>query len=455
MRPLTSRLTTAAAFNRPRDWQAFERLTRDVFARITGDVHMDLNGRSGQPQSGVDVFGVDQRTRDRIGVQCRGRGDGSSWTNSRVSPAELRDEVSKARNFYPKINVFVLLTTGPNDARLKKTAAKLDARHRRSNSFEVQVHGWDWLEGRLAEHLDLAVQYGLIAVVTPDQHSHQAASKIAHQIGSRLTAAIELMNDRRGTDDRFTLQNISQHLGFLDWRQLEAIADGRSDASSAELAQIAKRLGINERWLIEGKEAPFLVDPQDYMDVDEQYESIRRLNPRRIIFVRQKQEQYQTIVVAEVDDFRWVTFHRDHPTSSNVGGTGRRQLFEFCCLIRRLYRCFDHPGGCACYGKHTDATEFMRLLEGEVYPGTLFHYPSSDQWWIDFAELAENRVEGQSSQAKELREAILITRGVLDEFQNRSTQNSWRRDTLIEAGFPVCEAKPISAYFLDTGLDEA
>jgi hypothetical protein len=48
---------SATLFNRPRDWQAFERLARDLFARITGDVHMDLHGRDGQPQGGVISLG--------------------------------------------------------------------------------------------------------------------------------------------------------------------------------------------------------------------------------------------------------------------------------------------------------------------------------------------------------------------------------------------------------------
>ncbi|MDU6242915.1 MAG: hypothetical protein E6614_28820, partial [Bradyrhizobium sp.] len=92
---------------------------------------MDLHGRNGQPQSGVDVSGVDQRTRAQVGIQCRGRGDGSAWTNSRLTQKDLREEVAKARSFYPKLDVFVVLTTGPNDVRLKKAAAEISERQAR------------------------------------------------------------------------------------------------------------------------------------------------------------------------------------------------------------------------------------------------------------------------------------------------------------------------------------
>jgi hypothetical protein len=230
VRTFATGLAGATSFNRPKDWQSFERLTRDLFMRITGDVHMDLNGRNGQLQSGVDVSGVDQRTRVQVGIQCRGRGDGSAWTNSRLTSKELREEVAKARSFYPSLDIFVVLTTGPNDVGLKKAAAELSARHAHDGGFEVQVHGWDWLEGRLSEHPDLAVRYGLIAIANQAFHDEASAPAIAQQIGSRLVTAIELMNDRRGVNERFTLQNISKHLGFPDWRTLEDITEGRSDA---------------------------------------------------------------------------------------------------------------------------------------------------------------------------------------------------------------------------------
>jgi hypothetical protein len=47
----------------------------------------------------------------------------------------------------------------------------------------------------------------------------------------------------------------------------------------------------------------------------------------------------------------------------------------------------------------------------------LEHDPENDQWWIDFAELAEDRVEGTSAQERELREAIHIARRVLVDYQ--------------------------------------
>lgn len=288
--------------------------------------------------------------------------------------------------------------------------------------------------------------------MNPSFDDAATASAIAKQIGLRLTTAVELMNDQRSVDERFTLQSISKHLGLPDWRKLEAVAEGRSDVSAAELVYVARALGINEHWLFEGKQKPFLVDPEDYRGAEEQFESIQRLNPRRIVFVRQREEDFESIVVAEIDEFRWVTFNWDHPTSSHVGGTGRYQLLEYCRLIRRLYRTLDHPNTCTLHGKHLGRTEFMRLWEGNVYPGTFLHWGHNDHWWMDFAELADERVEGTSESARELREAIRIARLVLADHQGPSKRVGWMRSQLVRAGIPVNERKPAARYPLDLGL---
>lgn len=158
------------------------------------------------------------------------------------------------------------------------------------------------------------------------------------------------------------------------------------------------------------------------------------------------------IVVAQLDDMRWMSFRWYHRAGPNVGGTGRRQLFELCCLMRRLYRALDHTGSCQCYGRHLDSADFVRLLEGEVYPGAILRPFRNDQWWIDFAELAEVRVEGETSHVIALREAICIAQDVLAEFQDGAESGGWMQETLQAAGFPAKAELGARRYRLDAGL---
>ena len=39
----------------PGDWQDFERLTRDLYSPVWSDTNAAMHGRTGQPQSSVDV----------------------------------------------------------------------------------------------------------------------------------------------------------------------------------------------------------------------------------------------------------------------------------------------------------------------------------------------------------------------------------------------------------------
>ena len=82
----------------PNEPDAFESLCLDLWRDIWGeDCGAQKNGRSGQPQAGVDVFG---RVQGKwAGVQCKQK-DGLLRTQ--VTPSELETEVANARNFVPR-----------------------------------------------------------------------------------------------------------------------------------------------------------------------------------------------------------------------------------------------------------------------------------------------------------------------------------------------------------------
>lgn len=141
---------TAVAIPRPLDWQDFERKCAILFECIWGDTSTALNGRQGQPQHGVDIFGrPDGGKGGLVGVQCKGR---EGRYGKPVRGAELRSEVDKAKKFHPKIHAFTLVTTAPNDATIQRVANEITEEHRKSGSFPVAVWGWEELQRRVAEH---------------------------------------------------------------------------------------------------------------------------------------------------------------------------------------------------------------------------------------------------------------------------------------------------------------
>jgi len=133
------------------DWQTFENLCRDIWAYEWGDINTQKNGRSGQPQNGVDVYG---NCNNKLhAIQCKGKDN--TYNANGVTLKELQEEVEKAKNFTPPISNFLLATTAPNDATIQQHARELS----QSYSFNISVVGWDYIVNLLSKYPDLIQKY--------------------------------------------------------------------------------------------------------------------------------------------------------------------------------------------------------------------------------------------------------------------------------------------------------
>lgn len=142
---------SSASIRQPKDWQDFERNSRILFECILEDIHVKNNGRNGQSQHGVDIYGRQNGQGTRwIGVQCKGKDAGYG---GHVTESELRAEVEKTRNFDPPISDFILITTAPDDAAIEMVARKItEERTQESNPLSVSVWGWSTLEARISQY---------------------------------------------------------------------------------------------------------------------------------------------------------------------------------------------------------------------------------------------------------------------------------------------------------------
>jgi hypothetical protein len=141
---------SAISIPKPKNWQDFERHSKVLFECILKDPHTQLNGRSGQPQHGVDIFGCRDGSGPWIGIQCKGK---SAGYGKSVDEKELRAEVLKAKGFRPRIREFFLVTTAPNDERIQEVARRITMEGQSSGrTFIVSVWGWDTLELEISQH---------------------------------------------------------------------------------------------------------------------------------------------------------------------------------------------------------------------------------------------------------------------------------------------------------------
>jgi hypothetical protein len=135
---------------RPKSWETFEDLCLELFKAIWDDPLAQKNGRRGQPQHGVDVFGSKNGLSTAyFGVQCKGKDQG---LGARATLRELEGELIKADKFEPPLAHWVFATTAPADVALQEAARKFSVERTQKGLFPVTVLGWDDLEALLIEH---------------------------------------------------------------------------------------------------------------------------------------------------------------------------------------------------------------------------------------------------------------------------------------------------------------
>jgi cellulose synthase operon protein C len=133
---------------KPSDEQAFERASMVLWRGLLKDPNVQRNGRRGQRQNGVDLFGV--RNGDashHVGIQCKLKGPGQLLTED-----EVRGEIKKALTFKPKLREYFIITTVPDDVALQELARESAADLReKGRTLLVYIWGWNTLEERISE----------------------------------------------------------------------------------------------------------------------------------------------------------------------------------------------------------------------------------------------------------------------------------------------------------------
>ncbi|MEC5406612.1 hypothetical protein VOM14_13740 [Paraburkholderia sp. MPAMCS5] len=134
----------------PKSWERFEDLTRALFAAVWKAPLAQKNGRSGQQQHGVDVYGTPEVAPGKnFGVQCKGKNNGYG---AKATIAEFDAELTKAEKFKPTLGHWTFATTAPNDATLQEYARLVSERREKEGKFPVVAIGWDTIQGLLSSH---------------------------------------------------------------------------------------------------------------------------------------------------------------------------------------------------------------------------------------------------------------------------------------------------------------
>ncbi|QND19257.1 hypothetical protein HB774_02700 [Rhizobium leguminosarum bv. viciae] len=165
-------LTAGTELKRPDSYDVFETNCMKLGKVMINTTAMNKNGRRGQPQKGVDVWGWrNDNVEHIVGIQCKQKGFGQE-----LEEKEVREEWAQALAFEPPIKEFYILTTADNDVKMEQLARELCLELVRETGRSVPFHVWGW--GRICD--ELVDHPNLIKAFDPDYgiYSRQHSEKI-------------------------------------------------------------------------------------------------------------------------------------------------------------------------------------------------------------------------------------------------------------------------------------
>lgn len=135
---------------KPENWQDFERLCKVLWGEIweCPDT-IKRNGRQGQAQKGIDVYGIKKGECVYRDIQCKGKDD---YTNSQLTESEIDNEIAKALLFTPKLNSFYFATTANKDAHIEEYIRNKNLKSISNGGFEIDIFAWEDIVDLIEAH---------------------------------------------------------------------------------------------------------------------------------------------------------------------------------------------------------------------------------------------------------------------------------------------------------------
>jgi len=130
----------------PKSWDEFEDITLSALQIRWSNTELYRNGRQGQRQDGVDIYGNDS-VGDFVGVQCKN-------TTKKITKRLVLDEVLNAESFTPSITKLIVATSAHRDATLQMEVRDISESRKSKGLFSVSLLFWDDICSDLAEDED-------------------------------------------------------------------------------------------------------------------------------------------------------------------------------------------------------------------------------------------------------------------------------------------------------------
>lgn len=139
---------------RPANWQDFESLCKKLWGEIWACPEIQKNGRLGQDQSGVDIFGIPINDNSYYGIQCKGKSEynDEQYSHPQFTKQEIDNEILKAKSFKPELKKLYFATTALNDSKIQTYVREKNIEHKSQNLFEVHMFCWETIVDLIDEN---------------------------------------------------------------------------------------------------------------------------------------------------------------------------------------------------------------------------------------------------------------------------------------------------------------
>lgn len=142
---------------KPVNWQDFESLCKMLWGEIWEIPNkIKKNGRLGQEQAGVDVYGKPKGEADYWGIQAKGKDD---YSNAKLTENEISEEIEKAKNFRPQLSVYIIASTSNKDSKIEEYIRLKDIENQKAGSFEILLFCWEDIVDLLEGHPNILEWY--------------------------------------------------------------------------------------------------------------------------------------------------------------------------------------------------------------------------------------------------------------------------------------------------------
>jgi len=142
-------MDASLSLRRPNNWQDFETLCKKLWGEIWSCAEIKKNGRAGQDQCGVDIYGIPAGEESYYGIQCKGKDE---YTNKQFTEKEIIGEIEKAKLFQPPLKKLYFATTAVKDASIEKFIREQNITNIKNNLFEIHLFSWEDIVGLIDEN---------------------------------------------------------------------------------------------------------------------------------------------------------------------------------------------------------------------------------------------------------------------------------------------------------------